>query len=365
MLSVFRHTPVLFLIFPIGVWATWQGGYLPSAVAAGIVVAYILSDNFTPSLTSIPTRKHTALNNALLLLQIPATVGLLLVLMCKLGPEAEPARWISKLVGRPLAGLDSTGQIVAACTACGFFLSANTAVAHECMHRRSVFWKSCSRILLVLTGDAQFQEAHLYGHHANVATHRDPATARRFESLYRFIIRSTVGQWLEAYRFERKRLRARGGLGKALENRVLRGNLASAALLALAGLSFGVDAALGYLLVMVTTKFLLEAINYMQHYGLVRERGTKVQPIHSWDSNGRGATMALFNLTRHADHHANPTLPFWDLKNHQEAPQLIHGYLATFFITLIPPLWYRYMEPRLASVQARAEVPAPEQGAQA
>jgi fatty acid desaturase len=308
-------------------------------------------------MTSVPVRKHAALNNALLLLQLPLAVVMLITLVSQLEPGSGSARWVSGVVGQPATGYDSFGQGMAAAAAVGFFLSTNVVVAHELMHRRSRFWKSCSRLLLIITGDAQFQEAHLYGHHANVATPRDPAAARRGESLYRFSIRSTAGQWLDAYAFERKRLRDSKGLGKLVRNRVLRGNLATAGLLALTGSFVGTHAMLGYLLVMIMSKFLLESLNYIQHYGLVRDRGMKVQPKHSWDCSSRGASMALFNLTRHSEHHANPTLPFWELENHEEAPQLIHGYILTFFVALIPPFWFRYMEPRLQALEGQVAGP--------
>lgn len=350
MFSALRYTPVLFLFFPLGIWATYQGGYWPPISTLVIVFGYITSDNLTPPLTNVPVRRYVTFNHVLLVLQIPAAITSILILMCKLEPNSTAAYWVARIIGKPFTGFESVGQIIAASLSCGFFFSTNTVVAHELMHRRSIFWKSCSRILLSITGDAQFQEAHLYGHHANVGTLQDPATAQRFESVYRFWVRSTIGQWREAYKFEHKRLRKYRGFGKLIRNRVLRGNLASAGLLMLTAYFFGGRAMLGYLLVMLNAKSLLETINYQQHYGLVREQGAKVQPIHSWDCKSRGSTLALFNLTRHSDHHANPTLPFWELQNHEEAPRLLHGYILTGMICLVPSVWYRYMEPRLAAL---------------
>jgi hypothetical protein len=356
MLATFRYSLLPFLFFPAVLVSTWQGGYWPLAYIAFAVAAYVLSDNFTPPLTGVPEKKHATANNLFLLLQIPLSAALVLLLVLKLGADSAAMRWLASTTGLSVSGFGSPGQALAACVAVGFHLSSNTVVAHEFMHRRSAFWKGCSRILLTLVGDAHFQEAHVYGHHANVGTARDPASARRGEPFYRFLLRSTVGQWREAYAFERHRLRGHGWFGRLMRNRPLRGNLTSLELLWLALLFLGPGAAAGYLLVMIIAKVLLEAINYVQHYGLAREPGTKVEARNSWDSTSRGSSLILFNLTRHADHHQHPGKPFWELENPSGAPQLVRGYMLSIGIALIPPLWFRYMDPLPgAQLEAREE----------
>ena len=76
---------------------------------------------------------------------------------------------------------------------------------------------------------------------------------------------------------------------------------------------------------------LLEAVNYVEHYGLLRGRtsgGTpeRVSFRHSWNASERLSNMLLFNLQRHADHHANPTRPYSTLRHREESPQLPTGY---------------------------------------
>jgi len=88
-------------------------------------------------------------------------------------------------------------------------------------------------------------------------------------------------------------------------------------------------------------------VNYMEHYGLVRDPAEPVQPRHSWNTNRRLSCWTLFNLTRHSHHHARGSVPFHALQPMLHAPQMLGGYLATILVALLPPLWHRWMTPRL------------------
>ena len=94
-------------------------------------------------------------------------------------------------------------------------------------------------------------------------------------------------------------------------------------------------------------KFILEVVNYMEHYGLSRSEGQPVGPEHSWNTNHRMSSMVLFSLTRHSAHHEKPKVKFWKLDPYADAPQMPYGYLTTLVICLIPPLWYRIITPSL------------------
>ena len=97
----------------------------------------------------------------------------------------------------------------------------------------------------------------------------------------------------------------------------------------------------------VFAKFILEIVNYMEHYGLTRRPDMPVMPEHSWNTNRRMSNMVLFSLTRHSAHHEKSKIPFWVLAPYITAPQMPFGYLTTVFLCLVPPIWYRVMEPRL------------------
>ena len=90
-------------------------------------------------------------------------------------------------------------------------------------------------------------------------------------------------------------------------------------------------------------KALLEIVNYMEHYGMVRNPATPVQPRHSWNTNRRVSSWAMFNLTRHSHHHAQGEVAYHDLRPYPEAPMMLNGYLTTIVVALIPPLWHHLM----------------------
>jgi alkane 1-monooxygenase len=97
----------------------------------------------------------------------------------------------------------------------------------------------------------------------------------------------------------------------------------------------------------VFAKFILEIVNYMEHYGLTRKSEQRIGPEHSWNTNKRMSSMVLFSLTRHSAHHEKPMVKFWKLDPYKNAPQMPYGYLTTLVICLIPPLWYRIITPGL------------------
>ncbi len=228
------------------------------------------------------------------------------------------------------------------------FVTGGTNVAHELTHRtRSKLAVAVGRWLLAMTCDASFSIEHVYNHHAKVATPKDPATARRGENAWAFVVRSTVRQSLSAWRIEKRRLTQRGIAVWSLRSRMPRGIAMSAVYFALFYAAAGWTGVLVFLGAVLWGRSLLEFVNYIEHYGLVRADGAPVGPRHSWNSNKPASAIVLFNLTRHSHHHAEADLPFWKLKPYAGAPTLRHGYLTSIFVAMIPPLWLRLMTPKL------------------
>jgi alkane 1-monooxygenase len=257
------------------------------------------------------------------------------------------------------SGQLSTGEIVAATLSMGIAAGAIGATfAHELIHRRYAAERALGHVLLALIGYTHFALHHIQGHHRWVATPRDPATARLNESFYQFLPRSVVGGFISAWHFEDERLRRRNKLLVSFSNRILRGlglqAVACAGLFVWGG-RVPMFAYLGQAAVAIT---IIEAINYLEHYGLMRrELGNgefeRVSPQHSWDSAYRLTNWLLINLPRHADHHCSANKRYQALELLPMAPRLPAGYATMFLMALLPPLWFSVMNPRVKSL-ARA-----------
>jgi alkane 1-monooxygenase len=193
---------------------------------------------------------------------------------------------------------------------------------------------------------------HVHGHHRWVATSQDPATARRGENLYAFLLRCIPNGWLSAWRWETHRLHSLNKPPWHVGNRLLRYALQVLALYLGVFLVFGVRGLFVFAAQGLVSVFLLEAINYVQHYGLLRKelvpgQFETVQPWHAWNFSHRLSNALVFNLGRHSDHHCGAQRPFHELEHRHDGPQLPAGYAAMVVLALFPPLWHWVMDARV------------------
>jgi alkane 1-monooxygenase len=229
-------------------------------------------------------------------------------------------------------------------------IAINTA--HELGHKRASSEKWLSRVALAQTGYGHFFIEHNRGHHVKVATPEDPASSRLGESFWAFLPRTVVGSLRSAWGIEAARLDRLGKSHWSLHNDVLSAWAMTIALFAGLALVFG-PVVLPYLLIQAVIGFsLLEVVNYLEHYGLLRQkredgRYERCMPEHSWNSNNVASNVLLYHLQRHSDHHANPTRRYQALRHVEEAPQLPTGYAGMIVLAWFPPLWRRVMDPRL------------------
>lgn len=224
-----------------------------------------------------------------------------------------------------------------------------TNSAHELIHRSDLFSRTIGRWILSLSLNPDFSIEHVYGHHEKVATPADPATALRGENVYTFFIKSTVKGHLSAWKLELKRLRIKNLGIVSFNNLMLTGYIMIFFWVVLFYRIAGWKGVVIYVLQGVFAKFVLEVINYVEHYGILRKEDSRVLPHHSWNSNKRVSGLILYSLTRHSHHHENGTLPYWELKPYPKSPEMPYGYLTTTFISLVPPLWFKIIEPLLDS----------------
>ncbi|TGL19916.1 flavodoxin reductase [Leptospira yanagawae] len=223
-----------------------------------------------------------------------------------------------------------------------------TITAHELTHRT---WDPISmfigRWLLAFSFDTIFSIEHVYGHHRYVSTTEDPATAPRGRNVYYHILASTIKGNISAWKIEVKRLKRKNLSTISYHNAFLRGHLMSLCLVGLAYLIGGIPGMFFFIAAGLFGKTLLEIVNYMEHYGMVRLPEEPVQPRHSWNTNKRISSWTMFNLTRHSHHHAQGEVAYQDLRPYPNAPMMISGYLTTIVVALIPPLWHYLMIPKV------------------
>ena len=228
----------------------------------------------------------------------------------------------------------------------GFIVAGyGTNVGHELVHRvKDSLAVIEGRWLFSASLNPDFSIEHVYGHHTYVGTNKDPATARKGENMYSFFVKSLVMGHISAWKLELKRLQRKNYSPYFLRNRMLTGYLMCLTLITLFYFAAGWFGLFMFFTQAMIAKFILEIVNYMEHYGLYRNPGEPVSPQHSWNTNKRMSGMVLFSLTRHSAHHETPKVKFWKLDPYINAPQMPYGYLTTLFICLIPPLWYRVIE---------------------
>jgi hypothetical protein len=241
----------------------------------------------------------------------------------------------------------TTPQMVAAFLSLGLtFALIGTNVGHELTHRTwSPSAQLIGRWLLSFSFDTSFSIEHVYGHHRNVATREDPASARRGQNLYWFVVTSTVGQFFHAFKLERERLARHKQSAWSWRNRALRGQLMTFSLIGLYAYMAGWGGALVFVALALYAKSYLELVNFMEHYGIARVPGQPVEPRHSWNCNQLMSTWILYSLPRHSHHHARGEDPFWNLRAYPQAPMLPYGYLSMILLTLVPTLYRKVMDP--------------------
>ncbi|MBC5785309.1 alkane 1-monooxygenase [Ramlibacter sp. USB13] len=275
----------------------------------------------------------------------------------------SPLPWLLRLyvplqlallaAGLHAAWLASWPTVFGIAFAVGFVTGAyGITFAHELGHGRRRADRALAWVLMGTVAYPQFMVEHYRGHHARAATHDDPATARFGESLWRFLPRTLAGNFLGAWRLEAQQLaRLRRGWWTSPLAWWTAAAVAFTGLLAGAGLWKPLAF---WVLQAAFAVYLLESVNYLEHYGLQRREGPDGRPepfgaAHAWNADHAISNTLLANLQRHSDHHMHAWKPFPELGAMPEAPQLPTGYAGTILLAAVPPLWFRVMHPRLAA----------------
>lgn len=224
--------------------------------------------------------------------------------------------------------------------------------AHELGHKKEKVERRISKFVLAQSAYGHFYVEHNRGHHKRVATPEDPASSRMGESFWAFLPRSVWGSARSAWEIEAKRLRGQNKAVWSWRNDVLNAWAMTVVLFAGVIIWLG-PAVIPFLAIQAVFGFcLLEVVNYVEHYGLLRQRlesgrYERCRPVHSWNSNHVASNLALYNLERHSDHHAHPTRRYQSLRHFDESPQLPNGYGLMIGLAYFPPLWRAAMDHRV------------------
>lgn len=236
----------------------------------------------------------------------------------------------------------------------GFMNGVGIANAHELGHKPTWRERWLAKIVLAPTAYGHFVVEHNRGHHVRVATPEDPTSARMGESFWAFWPRTVFGSLRSAWALEKERL-ARAGQGPwTPRNDVLNAWIMTPVLFGALILWLGTSI-IPFLIIQAIVGFsLLEVVNYLEHYGLKRQKGPdgryeRCKPEHSWNSNRVASNVQLYHLQRHSDHHANAMRRYQALRHFDDAPQLPTGYAGMTLLAYFPPLWRKVMDPRLVA----------------
>jgi alkane 1-monooxygenase len=249
-----------------------------------------------------------------------------------------------------LSTLDSLGLAVTVAMVGG--IAINTA--HELGHKRPQREKWLAKVALAQSGYGHFFIEHNRGHHVRVATPEDPASARLGESFWEFLPRTVWGSLRSAIHLERQRLDRVGSRFLSPRNDVLNAWAMTVVLFGVLIAVFGWSVAPWLLLQAVIAFSLLEVVNYLEHYGLLRQRlddgrYERCRPEHSWNSDNIASNVFLYHLQRHSDHHAHPTRRYQALRHFEDLPELPSGYASMILLAYATPLWSRKIDPMVVA----------------
>ena len=330
----------------LGGW--WSGG----AVYVAFVVLPMIEETIPMSSLNLSpdaetTRERWRLFDVLLYLNVPMLFALGVVFLNRITAQGTDSVTTLEALGM----MFSVGVV---------FGAAGINVAHELGHRETWFERLLAKMLLLPNLYLHFIIEHNRGHHKHVATDADPASARYGENIYAFWWRSVTGSYVSAWRLEAERLKREAKPIISHHNEMIGFTAVELAFLLAIAAVWGFVAMFWAVGCAVVGFLLLELVNYIEHYGLRRElmpsgRYEKVLPRHSWNSNHELGRIFLYELTRHSDHHYKATRKYQVLRHFDESPQLPHGYPASMLLALVPPLWFRRMNPEVQQLATATE----------
>ena len=337
--------PSLFIVLALLTFSL--GSHYPTIFLVGFSVFIILGDILFKKQTTVQKFSYPSILNLSIYINLPF-LFILIFFVVFVFSNYSPI-WVANLyddflfidllnIKSSATLLDKFSIIISTTLFIGIL---GTVPGHELTHRKKdKFDMFIGNWMLAFSWDCAFAIEHVYGHHKNVGLPEDPATAKRGESLYSFIMRAIYKEQIVAWKIEMARLKRRNHYFLSFHNKMIVGYFRSIIIMVIAYSIGGIIGMAIFLLCAILAKSLLETINYSEHYGLVRLKGEPVCTRHSWNSNHAMSGVMLCNVNRHSSHHHSSNLKFWELDTLPEAPMLPHGYLAMLYIAIFLPFFY-------------------------
>lgn len=330
-------------LLPVTVYFAFRGEGLMSFLPVGVFFVLvpllellIRPDNGNFDEETALMEKKSPVYDWILYLAVPVQIGMLLY-------------YFQVISVTPPDSVEFFGRVFAMGLMCGVM---GINIGHELGHRPERINQFLGEVLLLTSLNTHFLPYHNEGHHREVATPEDPATAGRNQLLFHFWVDSHFRSYAKAWKIENRRMRKQGNSAFSLDNRMVVYSMANVMLLALIYSFFGVKVLLAFVLSAVVGILLLETVNYIEHYGLLRKKNEKgryerVRNVHSWNSDHQIGRLMLFNLSRHSDHHYKASKKYQVLESLEGSPQMPTGYPGMMVLALLQPIWFRLMNRKL------------------
>ena len=283
------------------------------------------------------------LQYAVMYLMLPAFIFLQVILAWRLYQYTsvtsfETLSFLGLSYQSGISGFNLIGSVLSA----GLWAGLGIIYGHELSHNRKEGFL-VSRLIMALSGASHFTYAHVYNHHLDLGHEDDPATAPRGRNVYSHAWLSHAGQSQYSYDLEREKLKKQKKSFFSLSNKWILGYLYSLPSILLFVWAGGVLGVLSLTVIWAISNFLLEALNFMGHYGLIREKGKPVEHRHSWDNDNLFTSWFFIEIGRQGDHHVRGETYFWELDD-VDAPNYGIGYFSLFVLTLFPPVFRRFTQ---------------------
>lgn len=240
--------------------------------------------------------------------------------------------------------------------ACGLMGGIGFGASHELLHGKEKIDQVLQKITTAFLFYPHYKLIHIRSHHLHAGTDHDENTAWMNESIYSYIVRTIPGSMVRCWNLEARVLGSspekRSPAATFFKNKMVPYAAGQIAILLAFWFLAGALGMMFYVAHVVVAHIVLESVNYIQHYGLMRERRDgeyeKTGAEHSWDTYHFFSSYITFRVGHHSFHHI-AVKPYYLLDTEPAAPKLPMGYFWAIPIVFLPPFWRRMINPRLQS----------------